>query len=68
MGNSNVPYPYAVDEDRNIYLMIEDIIMCPTDYGENIIAYKDPYNYYYNSQSNGFNPIVNKEIIVDNLY
>lgn len=29
IGNNDVPYPYAIDIHKNIYLMIEDIIMIP---------------------------------------
>jgi len=46
MGNSNVPYPYAIDADGNVYLMIEDtvIIGLPELHDE---LYEDPYGYYY---------------------
>lgn len=41
IGNSDVPYPYAVDSARNIYLLIEGVVMC------NVPKNVDPYNYYY---------------------
>jgi hypothetical protein len=45
MGNSNVPYPYAIDTDGNVYLMIEyTIIMGLPELHE---LYEDPYTYYY---------------------
>ena len=37
VGNSQVPYPFAVDIDKNYYLMEEHVI----------IHYDDPYNVYY---------------------
>jgi hypothetical protein len=27
VGNSDVPYPYAIDKSKNVYLMIEDVII-----------------------------------------
>jgi hypothetical protein len=27
VGNSDVPYPYAIDKDNNVYLMIENVIL-----------------------------------------
>jgi len=36
IGNSDVPYPYAIDINKNIYLMIEDTI---------IIPYKNTFEY-----------------------
>lgn len=41
VGNSAVPYPYAVDEQDNYYLMIEDVIML------NRQRMTDPYDVYY---------------------
>ncbi len=43
VGNSDVPYPYAVDENGEYYLMIENVVV------ENVPdKYKDdPYVYYY---------------------
>ena len=38
VGNNDVPYPYAVDERNNVYLMIEDVIV------KNRIDTRDPYN------------------------
>ena len=45
IGNSDVPYPYAIDEKENIYLMTEDVIlekMKNVDFND-----FDPYEYYY---------------------
>jgi hypothetical protein len=45
VGNSDVPYPYAIDIDGRYYLMIENIII---DKITNIKKYgNDPYEYYY---------------------
>jgi|TARA_B110000305_G_C19114205_1_gene481206 hypothetical protein len=45
VGNSDVPYPYAVDVDGRYYLMIEDVII---DKIINIKKYNnDPYDFYY---------------------
>ncbi len=41
VGNSGVPYPYAIDTKNNIYLMIEDVIML------NRTSFTDPYDDYY---------------------
>ena len=57
VGNSDVPYPYAVDADGRYYLMIEDVII---DKIINIKKYNnDPYNFYYKNKTltNIKNPI-----------
>lgn len=41
MGNSNVPYPYAIDADQNVYLLIENDVLIRPPTGI------DPYEYYY---------------------
>jgi len=43
VGNSDVPYPYAVDVDDNTYLIIEGVILAPSDR----CPEEDPYDYYY---------------------
>ena len=43
VGNSEVVYPFAVDDDNNYYLMIENIIFK----SENEL--NDPYRYYYDN-------------------
>ena len=45
MGNSDVPYPYAIDEDGKYYLMLEKVIM--TNVPENFS--EEPYRYFYAS-------------------
>jgi hypothetical protein len=50
IGNSDVPYPYAIDKKKNIYLMIENVVIIP---GEKTFDYfvelkKTPYLIYYN--------------------
>lgn len=48
VGNNCVPYPYAVDENNNIYLMIENIIMIlEDDTFEYIKTISSPYSFYY---------------------
>lgn len=45
VGNNWVPYPYAVDELNNYYLMIEDVILTNT---KTILdGDAEPYDYYY---------------------
>jgi len=41
VGNSDVPYPYAVDTFGNCYLLTEDVMV------KNVPSNTDPYNYYY---------------------
>ena len=41
IGNNDVPYPFAIDKDKNYYLMIEDVIFNPK------VKIDDPYDYYY---------------------
>ncbi len=48
VGNSCVPYPYAIDEYNNIYLMIENKIMIlENDTFEYIKKIGDPYGFHY---------------------
>jgi hypothetical protein len=50
IGNNDVPYPYAIDSDGNIYLLIEDVVLINTNQFKqlNTTKYDDPYDYYYN--------------------
>lgn len=43
VGNSDVPYPYAIDINKNYYLIIENVVISrvPPKYN------KSPYEYYY---------------------
>lgn len=43
VGNSDVPYPYAIDTDNNYYLMIEDVVI-----NKKNNEFEEPYDYYYN--------------------
>jgi hypothetical protein len=43
VGNSDVPYPYAVDEKGNYYLMLDKVIV---NFPEKV---EDPYDKYWNS-------------------
>lgn len=47
VGNSDVPYPYAVDDQNRAYLTIEDVIVQLTDEEVANIPQFDPYNRYY---------------------
>lgn len=46
IGNSNVPYPYAIDQNEHFYLMIEDVII-EKFMNEYDARFNDPYAYYY---------------------
>jgi hypothetical protein len=51
VGNNDVPYPYAIDEHDNYYLMIENVvIMRTTKTASQMVSYSDPYEYYYHYQ------------------
>lgn len=43
VGNNDVPYPYAVDEEDNFYLMIEDVVLLQLSAEH----HADPYRYLY---------------------
>jgi hypothetical protein len=54
VGNSDVPYPYAIDIKNNYYLMLENTILpVPLKYS------LDPYNYYYNINKKTYQSIIN---------
>lgn len=42
IGASDLPYPYAFDEDNNTYLLLDYVILNK--------VYTDPYEYYYNAR------------------
>jgi len=43
VGNSDVPYPYAIDKNGEYYLLIEDVILKNVPKAQKY----NPYNYYY---------------------
>jgi hypothetical protein len=43
VGNSDVPYPYAIDEMKRHYLLIEDIVLLNPEKKD----YPDVYEFYY---------------------
>ena len=47
VGNSDVPYPYAIDSNNNVYLMVENVILG----NYNNIKYDNPYEQYYSENS-----------------
>ena len=52
VGNSAVPYPWAVDTDGRYYLMIENAVFKPTDNDSEQSPADDPYMYFYNIKKN----------------
>ena len=46
VGNNDVPYPYAFDEQGNAYLLSENVVLLSYGGNDNDIN-KDPYDYYY---------------------
>lgn len=46
VGNSNVPYPYAIDQDGNVYLLIEDVILLNCDKLKAMVQL-NPENFHY---------------------
>lgn len=48
VGNNDVPYPYAIDENGNIYLLIEDVVIKSNDtLVKHMEEFDTPYGYYY---------------------
>jgi len=48
VGNNDVPYPYAVDENGDIYLLVDDVIIENNSKTKNQMQnYDNPYEYYY---------------------
>lgn len=48
VGNNDMPYPWAMDDQGSIYLIIESVVMLRTEkLAERISKYGDPYSYYY---------------------
>lgn len=45
VGNSGVPYPYAIDSNKRIYLILENVILL--NYNGSIK--RNPYNHYYDT-------------------
>ena len=71
IGNSDVPYPYAVDDQNNIYLLIEDVIIKHnTKVSKQMKSYDDPYAYYYdhNLICSYEDPVRNKSRLVGTAF
>lgn len=49
VGNSDVPYPYAVDELGNTYLMLDGVIMLAEQNPRSEVI-SEPYDFYYDKQ------------------
>jgi len=45
IGNNDVPYPYAVDKQGNVYLLIEKVVVRG--------SLTDPYRFYYDDRTRG---------------
>lgn len=54
VGNSDVPYPYAIDANGNYYLMLEYVIL------QHVPEFKDPYDYYYDYNNTGLRDVCGK--------
>lgn len=51
VGNSDVPYPYAIDSEGYLYLLIENVIVHPNQKTENLFKKsEEPYTVYYKLQ------------------
>lgn len=49
VGNNDIPYPYAIDEDGNNYLFLENVVILNSDFFKKTYKnYDDPYDYLYN--------------------
>ena len=66
VGNNDVPYPYAIDEFGNVFLLIEDIVLIDTEQLSEII--QDPYDYYYSIRIIGNFEGITKYYIDDEEY
>jgi hypothetical protein len=48
IGNSDVPYPFAIDSNKNYYLMIENVIIKSNNNNKYVFDKSDePYSVYY---------------------
>jgi hypothetical protein len=48
VGNNDVPYPYAIDSEGYIYLLIANVIVHPNEKTENLFKKsEEPYSAYY---------------------
>jgi len=72
VGNSNVPYPYAIDIQGNVYLPVEDLILLKCDEMDNYtemirngVKEEDYYIYYFSSSH--YSSMGNKSICVEEL-
>lgn len=51
VGNNDVPYPYAIDEIGNIYLIVENVVLLSSSSTRRSIVHKDPYDYFYTKRN-----------------
>ena len=48
VGNNDVPYPYAIDKSKNIYLITQGVVLKHSDdIAKNLAKYDNPVDYYY---------------------
>jgi hypothetical protein len=62
IGNNTVPYPYAIDDKKRYYLMIDSIVI------ENKPKTKEVYNYYYSNVNTKSKKFKKKKILVKRFY
>ena len=63
VGNNDVPYPYAIDDAGNIYLLIEDAVI---ENNDRVRSYGDPYDYYYHDKA-VTRKLSNKKVLQERL-
>jgi hypothetical protein len=53
VGNNDVPYPYSILEDGKMYLMLENVVLLPTENLNNYMTdpMNEPYTYYYKNHN-----------------
>lgn len=60
IGNSDVPYPYAITDDGAVYLFLQEIYTFDVDPQSS-----NPYGVYYRSENVATHPFVNYEVLCD---
>lgn len=70
IGNSDVPYPYAIDVDGNYYLMLDSVVISNSDKLQSRLeSYQgDPYYYHYSEENESeVHLFANKQILQKRL-
>jgi len=71
VGNNDVPYPYAIDENDNVYLIIENVVIKNNSIvKQQMCNYDNPYDYYYDYHliTKDSGTIPSKEPKIKNFY